>query len=132
MTTTLRTAAALLLGFSTLAACGGEAEETTEPRQISPSPFEYPEELWDAGVEGRTVLRLLINEEGAVDSALVEVPSGYEAFDSAAVAGSRDLRFEPKRVGEREVADWYLLPVDFAMPAGADADPTPATESDNR
>jgi periplasmic protein TonB len=132
MTTTFRTAALLLLGLSPLTACGGEAEEVTEPRQISPSPFEYPEELWDAGVEGRTVLRLLINEEGAVDSALVEVPSGYEAFDSAAVAGSRDLRFEPKRVGEREVADWYLLPVDFAMPSDADAEPLPATEPDRR
>jgi periplasmic protein TonB len=110
-------AAALALG-----ACGGEPEPETPARQVSPSPFEYPEELWDAGVEGRTVLRLLVSEEGTVDSVQVEVPSGYPLFDSAAVAGSHDLRFEPKRVGERPVADWYLLPVDFTLPGSESGD----------
>jgi periplasmic protein TonB len=107
-----------VLAALSLGACGGEPETETPARQVSASPFEYPEELWDAGVEGRTVLRLLVSEAGTVDSVQVEVPSGYPLFDSAAVAGSHDLQFEPKRVGERPVADWYLLPVDFTLPGG--------------
>ena len=58
----------LVMGlFAALASCG-EVEPETPPRQITGSPFHYPEELWDAGVEGETVLRLWVNPEGAVDS----------------------------------------------------------------
>jgi periplasmic protein TonB len=126
----LRTPAAALLLLLPLAGCEAEPDEPETPaRQVSGSPFEYPEELWDAGVEGRTVLRLLITEAGAVDSVQVEIPSGYPAFDSAAVAGSRDLRFDPKRVGGRPVADWYLLPVDFTLP-GDDSEAAPAATTE--
>ena len=54
-----------------------------------------PEDLWDAGIEGETVLRLYVTESGAVDSVRVEKGSGHLAFDSSAVLGARDLRFEP-------------------------------------
>ena len=71
-------------------AAGGceEAEPITPPRQLPGSPFHYPEELWDAGVEGETVLRLWVNPEGAVDSVEVDRTSDYPAFASAAVNGS--------------------------------------------
>lgn len=89
----------------------------TPPRQLSGSPFHYPEELWDAGVEGETLLRLFVNGQGAVDSTQVERTSGYAAFDSAAVDGARDLRFEPARRGEEPISVWVLLPVQFDLPA---------------
>ncbi len=99
-------------------AAGGceEAEPITPPRQLPGSPFHYPEELWDAGVEGETVLRLWVNPEGAVDSVEVDRTSDYPAFDSAAVNGARDLQFEPARQGEGTVGTWVLLPVQFDLP----------------
>lgn len=102
-----------------LAACGEEVEETP-PQQLSESAFHYPEELWDAGVQGETVLRLFVSEGGAVDTIQVEQGSGYEAFDSAAVEGARDLEFEPARRGDRVAAVWVLLPVQFAHPGESD------------
>lgn len=107
-------AAAALLA----AACEREPIPETPPRQVSESPFQYPEELWDAGVQGETTLRLFIDATGAVDSARVEKGSGYAAFDSAALAGSRELRFEPARRGEEAVSAWFLLPVKFELAPG--------------
>jgi TonB family protein len=106
--------------LAAVAGCG-EPVEDTPPRQLPGSPFQYPEELWDAGVEGETVLELHVSTEGRVDSASVERSSGYEAFDSAAIAGATDLQFEPARRGEEPVNARVLLPVQFHLPQ-ADAD----------
>lgn len=107
-----------------LAACE-EPEPITPPRQLPGSPFHYPEELWDAGVEGETVLRLWVNEAGNVDSVEVDRTSDHPAFDSAAVNGARDLRFEPARQGEAVVGSWVLLPVQFDLPGDDDAGEVP-------
>jgi periplasmic protein TonB len=104
-----------------LASCAEEMEETP-PQQIATSPFHYPEELWDAQVEGETVLRLYVNPEGLVDSVQVDRGSGYAAFDSAAVRGVVDLRFDPARRGDDPVGAWILLPVRFEQPRDAGGD----------
>ena len=112
---------ALLLGLL-LAACQGEPEAVAEPRQITTeSPFQYPEELWDAGVQGTTTLRIYITAQGAVDSARVERSSGQAAFDSSALAGARSLRFAPARQGETPIAVLRQLPVEFKLDAPTDS-----------
>ena len=107
------------MGITALAAiftgCGDRAPDTP-PRQLSSSPFHYPEELWDAGVEGETMLELHVSRDGAVDSAKVHETSGHEEFDSAAVRGVAGLRFEPARRGDDSVAVTVLLPVQFHLP----------------
>jgi periplasmic protein TonB len=122
----LRLLLLLLLAVPLLGACQ-EEEEPVPPRQLSESPFHYPEELWDAGVEGETVLRLFVNPQGLVDTVQVEQGSGYEAFDTAAVAGARDLRFEPATRGDDSVSVWVLLPVRFDLPRSG-TDTTVAVE----
>jgi periplasmic protein TonB len=102
------------------AACERPPVVETEPVAVTPPAFQYPEELWDAGVEGRTVLRIRIDERGGVDSARVEAPSGYPAFDSAALAGTAALRYEPAKRDGAPVAKWVLLPVEFAISPPAD------------
>lgn len=85
------------------------------PRLLTASTVEYPEDLWDAGVEDSTVLRLRIDTAGQVDSVVVQRPSRYRAFDSAAVVGARQLRFSPATRGGAPVAAWYQLPVRFRI-----------------
>lgn len=113
-----------LLAALPLAACEREPVVETPPRQLSASNFQYPEELWDAEVEGETVLRLFVTPAGTVDSTRVERPSGREAFDRAAMEGARELKFQPARRGEEPVGAWVLLPVQFRMntEGGAPAD----------
>lgn len=98
----------------------------TPPRQLSESPFQYPEDLWDAGVEGETLLRLFVTPGGTVDTVRVESGSGHAAFDSSAVRWAPELQFEPARRGEDAVGAWVLLPVQFNLqftPAPADTSP---------
>src|SRR3954467_317438 len=103
-------AAALLL-----AACERKPVSESPPRQVSESPFQYPEELWDAQVEGQTTLRLYISERGTVDTVRVEKGSGYAAFAAAALAGSHQLHFRPATRGGKAVSAWFLLPVKFEL-----------------
>jgi periplasmic protein TonB len=133
------TRGAVLAAGLLLAACERGPVPETPPRQLSESPFQYPEELWDAQVEGQTTLRLFISDRGSVDTVRIDHGSGYAAFDSAALAGSRSLRFQPATRGGEAVAAWFLLPVKFELnpadsaaappssPAGAPA-PTDSTK----
>lgn len=123
--TRLPTAAALAAALL-LAACERGPVQETPPRQLSASPFQYPEELWDAQVEGQTTLRLFISDRGSVDTARVETGSGYPPFDSAALAGSRSLRFAPATRGGKPVAAWFLLPVKFELNPADSAAAAPA------
>jgi periplasmic protein TonB len=92
----------------------------TPPRQVSESPFHYPEELWDAGVEGQTVLKVFVAENGQVDTVHVEQSSGHAAFDTAAVTGAHRLLFEPALRGDQPMGVWVLLPVQFDMTNAAE------------
>ena len=103
----------LVLPVTTLLGCG-EGEEIQEPTPLyGDIPIEYPLDLWDANVEGVTLLRVRVTEMGAVDSVEVLEGSGYPAFDSAAVRGAFELRYSPaRRKGERTTV-WAKVPIHF-------------------
>jgi protein TonB len=120
---------AAALCAAALAACERKPVVETEPVPLTEPSFPYPEDLWEAGVEGKTILAIRIDTAGRVDSARVETPSKYPAFDSAALAGMGALRFDPAKRDGSPVTKWVLLPVQFntaAQPAAAD---TPAQEA---
>ena len=114
-------------GVVLLAACGGEpppsqppstsATPAFEPPVVTnpESPVNYPPDLWEQQIEGTVVLRLHLDERGAVvsDSTRVAETSGYPALDSAALRGVPDMRFAPARSGGQPVATTFLQPVHF-------------------
>jgi TonB family protein len=106
--------AMLALGF--LGACAAPPEEPVEPPQVLTDsvPFVYPLELWDHNISGQTVLLLLVNATGQVDSVTIDSPSGYAEFDSAAVQGAHRLRFIAARQGDRRIPMWTKVPVRFS------------------
>lgn len=102
-------AAALLLAAS----CGGDSRiQLPVPMSDNP-PIEYPVELWDARIQGETMLMVHIDADGRVDSARVEESSGSPQLDSAAIHGGRQMRFTPGRRGDRRVGAWVRIPVRF-------------------
>lgn len=107
-----------------LAGCGGDDELEDPVPLFDEVPIEYPLPLWDQGVEGTTLLRVRVGEDGTVDSALVMRSSGHEDLDSAAVRGAWDLRFEPARRAGTSVPVWAQIPVHFSRtgeaPEGGD------------
>ena len=99
--------------------CAEEVIPESPPRQLSASTFHYPEELWDAGVEGEAVLRIRVTEVGTVDSATIDRSSGHAAFDSAALDGAHALRFAPALRADVPVPSWAQLPVRFRLDTSA-------------
>jgi TonB family protein len=81
-------------------------------------PFRYPAALYARKVQGNVTLKLFIDRDGRVltDSTRVDDPSGYPALDSAAVAGSRELRFVPAKFRGEAVPITVLFPVYFRHP----------------
>jgi TonB family protein len=108
-----RTMAALGVAL-VCAACANDAPLELPVPMEQASPFQYPESLWDEGVEGQAVVMVLVGSEGTVDSVYVRQTSGWAAMDSAAVRGARVLRFEPGRRGADAVDVWVRLPVRFS------------------
>jgi len=95
-------------------ACAGDGELQQPTPLYGQVPIEYPLELWDQDMEGETLLRVRVTDTGAVDSVEVLESSGFRAFDSAAVAGARDLRFQPARRGGKRIDVWARVPVRFS------------------
>ena len=111
----LRLVALPLLGslaVAPLLGCGGGEVDGPTPL-YGEIPIEYPLDLWDADVEGETLLRVRVTEEGAVDSVEVLEASGYPAFDSAAVRGALLLQYDPARRGGNRISVWAKVPVQF-------------------
>jgi TonB family protein len=112
-----RFASTLPLGlFLTLPLVGcGEGEPMEEPTPLyGEVPIDYPLDLWDADVEGETILRVRVTELGVVDSVEVIQASGYPAFDSAAVRGALQLRYSPARKKGERISVWAKVPVHFS------------------
>ena len=122
----------LILGATLLLpACGGD-DPILLPQPMSDNPaIDYPIDLWDAGIEGETLLTLHVDAEGRVDSVFVERSSGSPRLDSAAARGGRAMRFTPARRGDRRVATWVRIPVRFMRDSTeTSASGSPASEGD--
>lgn len=96
------------------AGCGAEREIEQPTPNFAEVPIEYPLHMWDQDMEGETILRVRVSDVGDVDSVEVLTSSGYPSFDSAAVAGARDLRFTPARRDGKRIAVWAEVPVHFS------------------
>lgn len=115
------------------AACGrggnGEARRGAEMPIVinSESPFQYPTDLFDQGVDGEVRLRLFVDSLGRVvqESTRVASSSGTAGFDSVAVRGSVDLRFAPGRRDGQPVGVAFYLPVVFRKYAAPSGNPNP-------
>jgi TonB family protein len=83
-------------------------------------PFRYPPALYAKRVQGNVTLHIHIDSTGIVwpESTSVVESSGYPGLDSSAVAGSRELRFEPAKTKGHPVSVSLKLPVFFRHPQG--------------
>ena len=95
-------------------ACAEDAEIEQPTPLYGEVPIDYPLHMWDQDMEGETILRVRVTDVGAVDSLEVLQSSGFVAFDSAAVAGARSLRFTPARRDGERIAVWAEVPVYFS------------------
>lgn len=79
------------------------------------SPFQYPPDLYDQGIEGEVRLKLWVDSAGhvAAESTRVASSSGTPALDTAALQGAAQLQFAPAHRDGRPVAAAFYQPVIF-------------------
>jgi TonB family protein len=103
----------------------GMARPDTYPIMLNKDmPFRYPPALYAEKVQGNVTLRLYVDKDGSVvdDSTRVIESSKIATLDSAAIKGSRELKFEPAKLRGTPMPVSILFPVYFRHP---DAPPPP-------
>jgi protein TonB len=103
-------------------------EENDVPVAInSGSPFQYPPDSYDQGVEGEVRLRLYVDSAGRVrpESTRVASGSGTPALDSAAVRGAALLQVAPAHRNGQPVGMAFYQPVIFRRGAEPSGQPNP-------
>lgn len=129
-----RRSPALLAAFVAWACSGGrEAPAARAPEEQNDvpvavngeSPFQYPANLYDEGVEGEVRLHLFVDALGRVhpESTRVASSSGTPALDSAAMSGAALLRFAPAHRNGAPVGVAFFQPVIFRRSATPGAPP---------
>ena len=75
----------------------------------------YPSSARRLGVQGTTLLNVLVADDGRVANVVVVQSAGHPDLDQAATEAVRRWRFEPARRGTDPIAMWVLLPVQFRL-----------------
>ncbi len=96
---------------------GSGADAPVKPprvtKMVSPN---YPRDARRQGIEGRTRVKMLVNAEGRVESALVVGSSGNASLDQSALEAVYKWRFSPaKNKQGKDVQCYITLPVDFVL-----------------
>ena len=77
--------------------------------------IQYPEEARQRKIEGRVLLRIVIDKTGNVEDVMVMQPVD-DLLDQEAVRVCKMLpRFEPGVVNGKAVRVWYTLPISFKL-----------------
>lgn len=102
----------------------GSEEPSFIPRDVDPQlenaeevaemlAEEYPSDLRDGGIGGRTDLWLFVDESGNVEQARIRDSSGHEALDEAGQRVAERMEFRPAMNQDEPVAVWVLQPITF-------------------
>ncbi|HEX9819423.1 MAG TPA: energy transducer TonB [Methylomirabilota bacterium] len=75
----------------------------------------YPSSARRLGIQGTTLLSVLVGDDGRVAEVVVKQSAGHPDLDHAAADAVRRWRFEPARRGTEAVVMWVLLPVEFRL-----------------
>lgn len=75
----------------------------------------YPKNLRERDIEGKVILKLLIDKEGKVQEIQIFESSGYKMFDQIAIKTVRQWRFKPARKGNQQRGSWVLIPINFQI-----------------
>ena len=94
--------------------CGVASEIEPPMPLLDEMTIDYPLSLWDQAIEGETLLRVLVTEEGSVDSVEIFESSGHPACASAAVAGVINLQVDPATQDGESIGVWVPLPVQIS------------------
>jgi protein TonB len=86
-----------------------------EPKFINQIRPVYPEIARKAGMEGRVVLKVLIDKDGKPVKATIMKNPGTDVFDEAAIASVMQSSYSPGIQNGRPVKVWMVIPIAFKL-----------------
>lgn len=85
------------------------------PRILGSVEPVYPFSARRKGVEGRVVVRFLVNEEGHVEQPEIVEAEPQGVFEESALSAVRLWRFSPGRIKGDPVPTWVAVPLKFTL-----------------
>ena len=85
------------------------------PRVLKPVTPVYPFQATVSGIEGRVVLRFIVDENGEVQNPVVIKAEPEGVFEEAALAAIAKYKFIPATIGKRKVKCIAVMPVGFKI-----------------
>ena len=86
-----------------------------KPRVISRIQPIYPHRARQQGINGKVVLKLLVDEKGEVKKVSVVSAEPKGVFEDSAVSAVKKWRFEPGHLDGEPVSTWVQVPVSFTL-----------------
>ena len=91
-----------------------------EKVDVKPTPINlaqptYPETLKQAGVQGETVVKALIETDGSIKIAEISSSSGNTLLDTTALTAVLISSFKPARHKGKPVKVWVNIPIKFVL-----------------
>lgn len=74
----------------------------------------YPEKAHDAGLEGKLLLEVTIDESGSVVKTIVKESAGTD-FDNAAINAVKKTKFTPAEKNGKKVKATVVIPFQFKL-----------------
>uniref|UniRef100_A0A7V1EHL8 Energy transducer TonB n=1 Tax=candidate division WOR-3 bacterium TaxID=2052148 RepID=A0A7V1EHL8_UNCW3 len=89
-----------------------------KPQPISmPSPV-YPPLAAKAGIEGKVVVKMLVDIDGGVIAVEVIKSSGNPMLDDSAIAAAKQSKFTPAKQRDKLVRVWVVRQIEFKLADG--------------
>jgi len=85
------------------------------PKPIHPVEPVYPELARKAEIEGKVVVKVLVDIDGKVIDAVIIKSSKNAELDRAALKAARQWIFSPAKQRDRYVRVWVVIPFDFKL-----------------
>ena len=86
-----------------------------KPKPIfNPKP-KYPELAKKAGIEGTTVIKMLVDIDGTVREVKILKSSGNQMLDQAALVAAKKSKFTPAKQRDKFVRVWVSRPFKFLL-----------------
>jgi protein TonB len=82
---------------------------------LSPPKVEYPLSAKRAGIEGKVMLRVLIDEKGQAQRADIQQSSGHARLDDAARSAAMRALFKPHLEDGQPMPVYALIPISFTL-----------------
>lgn len=78
-------------------------------------PPAYPAQSKRRHEEGKVLLRVYVNAAGTAEKVELHASSGWPRLDHAALETVRSWRFVPAKQGNKAVAAWVIVPINFTV-----------------